>query len=317
MVNLFVIGAAKSATTSLYHLLDYSDSVRMCSVKEPNYFCDDYNSSKMTKYKWKMYDNITKKLISGNKSNILHEALIRDIDLYHKLFEFDKGTNLKYFGDASTNYFISKNAAQNIYNYNPSAKIIVILRNPFDRIVSHFNMKKQIGETTDHSLEQVLNRELDSFGQNNFNQYDSLLSHSLYHTNIKKFLDYFPKKQILVLFQLEKKQTEFYEYLKQNLVFFLDDKSFNCFEFEKINESKSYRFEFFKYLNANSRLKLVLKNLLGKNTKSIIKEKFLFSKKSTKSKTYIFPISVINILHSEIKQLETDFKVDLSEWYYL
>lgn len=315
MVNLFIVGAAKSSTTSLYHLLNHSKYVNMCSVKEPNYFCDDYDVSKMSNYKRKMYDHISKNLTSNLSQDILHEALIKDLDLYCKLFDFNNN-KIKYFGESSTNYFVSSNAAKNIFEYNPSSKIIIILRNPFERIVSHFNMKIQIGELRESSLCNLLRKEIDNMKDSAFNQYESLLSHSLYHKNIMKFLKFFPKNQVLVLFQSTNHQSNFNNYLIENLSFFLNDESLNSFEFNRLNETRNYRFKFLSFLNLNSNYKLFFKKYLPKKTKNLIKETILYSNKKRILKDQSFPESVVNIINNDICKLEKEFNVTLSDWYH-
>ena len=41
--NLFIIGAPKSGTTSLYQYLRSHPNIFMCTPKEPNYFSNDLN----------------------------------------------------------------------------------------------------------------------------------------------------------------------------------------------------------------------------------------------------------------------------------
>lgn len=104
-VNLFLVGAAKSGTTSLWSALGRHPDIYITEnelYKEPAFFCE-----------------------LGSKIGI---------DTYHRLFE--KGERCKYRLDASTAYLTSPEAAERIYRYNPDAKILIILRNPIERAYS-------------------------------------------------------------------------------------------------------------------------------------------------------------------------------------
>ena len=106
--NLFVIGAMKSGTTSLHNYLNTHRSIYMSEPKEPGYFVDEIN--------W-------------------HKGE----DWYLSLFE-NAGPAI-YKGESSTDYTkypIYQGVAERIYLFNPEAKLIYVMRNPFDRIISHY-----------------------------------------------------------------------------------------------------------------------------------------------------------------------------------
>ncbi|WP_040247555.1 sulfotransferase family protein [Psychroserpens mesophilus] len=106
-VDFLLIGAAKSATTSLSNALSQHPDICFSNPKEPEFFCKD---------NWR--DNLTN---------------------YHALFS-DKPAKL--YGEGSTNYskfpHYNKNIHTDIFNYNPNMKIIYMMRHPIDRIVSHY-----------------------------------------------------------------------------------------------------------------------------------------------------------------------------------
>ena len=76
--NLFIVGAPKAGTTSLYHYLNQAPEIYMSPIKEPNYF-----SAKTM----------------GDKHPV---KPIRNKKKYQHLFENDK--NSKYIGEASPTY---------------------------------------------------------------------------------------------------------------------------------------------------------------------------------------------------------------------
>lgn len=108
-VNLFIVGAMKSGTTSLHEYLSEHPRIFMSKEKEPGYFIEQIYQS-------------------------------RELSWYESLFADANGDEL-YIGESSTHYTklpIYPGVAERIYEYNPEAKIIYIMRDPFDRLISHY-----------------------------------------------------------------------------------------------------------------------------------------------------------------------------------
>ncbi|WP_346857507.1 sulfotransferase [uncultured Draconibacterium sp.] len=123
--NLFVVGAAKAGTTSIYHYLEQHPEINMCRVKEPHFFSNIYPISReMTK--------------PPQKGKFYHSKLISDENIYLDLFDFSN--NFKYWADCSTSYLYDQRSAKNILTFNPDSKIIISLRNPIERALSHYLM---------------------------------------------------------------------------------------------------------------------------------------------------------------------------------
>lgn len=125
-VNFLIIGAAKSATTSLCDALSLHPDICFCQPKEPQFF---------SKTDWRL-----------------------NIDSYHQLFT----KKAKLYGDGSTNYSkypsFNLNIHSDIYEYNPDMKIIYMIRNPIDRIKSQYiHMYKRGHETTKDMNEAIQN----------------------------------------------------------------------------------------------------------------------------------------------------------------
>lgn len=107
--NLFIVGAPKCGTTSLYEYLrrhpqiffpwDDDDYSR---VKEPNFFCPELE--------------------------IREKDAISDPARYLGLYRASGAATLR--GDASTNYLFSTEAAERIHAVSPDARVLVMLRPP-------------------------------------------------------------------------------------------------------------------------------------------------------------------------------------------
>src|SRR5260370_23408084 len=98
--NFFIVGAAKSGTTSLWQYLKQHPDIFMpadITLKEPSYYCDTY----------------------GVESYAAYLALF-----------FKDATTQKRIGEASTPYLTSPESARKIYNGVPDSRIIMMLRNP-------------------------------------------------------------------------------------------------------------------------------------------------------------------------------------------
>ena len=121
-VNLFVVGVNKSGTSWLYHLLKEHPQINMSERKELYYFGQEYPDA---------------------------------IDEYHS--HFDINHKYLYFGEATPIYYRDPEIADQIKEYNPSAKLIVIVRDPIDRFLSQFYFQKQIGKILEKTtVEQFL-----------------------------------------------------------------------------------------------------------------------------------------------------------------
>jgi len=106
--NLFIIGAMKSGTTSLHNYLDMHPEIAMSEEKEPGYFVEEL-------------------------------ALKRGENWYAGLFEPD--TQYRYRGESSTHYTklpLYRGVAERIFEFAPDARLIYVMRDPFERAVSHY-----------------------------------------------------------------------------------------------------------------------------------------------------------------------------------
>lgn len=160
-VGFFCVGAGKAGTTWLWSLLRQHPSIMLPSIKEMHYFnSQSFEDPKM--------------------SNPLSSM---GIEWYHKHFDL---ASSHICGDFTPSYIWDRDAIRNIYNYNPRAKIIVILRDPFERTVSQFNFAVNQGRIDDPNFDKAIIR------------HPFLIRESLYYEDMKKIVKLF-KDNILVL----------------------------------------------------------------------------------------------------------------------
>lgn len=163
--TFFIVGAAKSGTTSLANYLDEHPDVFISKVKEPNFF-----SSKQL-----LEDHLYYK-----------DKLITSFSQYKKLFEGSESFAQR--GEASVSYLVYPGVAENIKKMCPDARIVIILRNPVDRAYSHYLMDKK-HRLVDIEFEDVVHKNSnDPYLDKYYHQYIKV---GLYSVQVKAYIDVF------------------------------------------------------------------------------------------------------------------------------
>ena len=109
--NFFIVGAPKCGTTALYTYLLSHPRIFMPRQKEPHFFSQDLHTG------------------GGD---------IRTLEEYLRLFMRANKYHIA-IGEASVLYMFSSVAIPQIREFNPDAKLIVMVRNPIDMIQSYHN----------------------------------------------------------------------------------------------------------------------------------------------------------------------------------
>lgn len=106
--DFVIIGAMKSATSSLYQQLVQQPGIFMCTPKEPNFFSDD-------------------------------EQYAKSMEWYSGLFDYAPEGSL--LGEASTHYTklpTYPETVERLKKYLPNVRLVYVMRHPVDRLVSHY-----------------------------------------------------------------------------------------------------------------------------------------------------------------------------------
>lgn len=155
-VGLMILGAQKCATTTLFDILDQSHLIAGARVKEPHFFSRSAD--------WR-----------------------RDLPAYHALFNERPGA---IYCEASTSYTFYPHRNLNIWDdihaYNPDMKFIYIVRNPVERIISHYVHSVSRGYTR-ASIEQFIT------------DHPLTIDVCRYYTQITPFIRRFGKEKVLIL----------------------------------------------------------------------------------------------------------------------
>jgi hypothetical protein len=179
----------KSATTTLAHLLSQTQHVVMCKVKEPNYFCKDLHE----------HPEFPLALTQFRHFN---EAWITEGDEYQSLFP-SSGGGTKWIVDASPTYMYSQEAAENIFRFNPDARIICLLRNPIDRAYSEYMMnmiKGLVGDTASRSkgFLQTMHQDYTRYVSGSVGLFERYIDAGMYNLHLLRYFRLFAPDQIMV-----------------------------------------------------------------------------------------------------------------------
>ncbi len=160
--NLIVIGAMKCGTSSLHEYLNLHPDIFMSRVKEVDFFYGDQGYEK------------------GNWD--------RGLDWYRKQFVTDR----KIRGESSQNYskaHLITEVPERMHSVVPGAKLIYLVRDPIERLISHFWENVEGGEEPKGDLNAFL-------AKCEGNHY---VETSRYFMQLEAYLKYFRRDQILVI----------------------------------------------------------------------------------------------------------------------
>jgi hypothetical protein len=136
-VNLFLVGAPKAGTTSIFFNLNQHDKIFFPKEKELHYFCKDIHRDSDAFHGKQLHFKVREEdQYSGFYKNVLEADVL---------------------GDASTSYLYSKDAAKNIYDYNPDAKILICLREPVSLMYSWYHYLYSRSDEVVDNFEEALN----------------------------------------------------------------------------------------------------------------------------------------------------------------
>lgn len=135
--NLFIVGAPKCGTTSLYSYLDGHPEVFMSPMKEPNFFSPDVQGTfRRSPFKFP-----------------------EETDKYLELF--DGAGERRIAGEASTSYLVSREAPQLVHDFSPDAHIVAMLRHPVDLMYSLHNERVASGVEPITDFEEAIHADAD------------------------------------------------------------------------------------------------------------------------------------------------------------
>jgi len=193
-INTFIVGTQKGGTSALFEYLANSEQISVAKQKELGYFHRRSINSK-------------------------------GVNWYEEQFFYSLLSKRDILVDATPEYLYYPNVAKDIFEYNKEAKIIIVLREPVSRAYSHYTMFKNIpnDKSSFEQLKKRWKREgprnqllLDLMNKDVFPSFGDLINQELktstkeylepsflrrgfYFEQVKRYIDIFPKNNILIL----------------------------------------------------------------------------------------------------------------------
>jgi len=269
----------------------------MCDPKEPDFFSDFKHP------RYRMFDTLEEYLQLFKNAGEEHEAV----------------------GEASVSYLGTPGALERLHEFEPQAKIIVMVRNPIDAVQSMHSQRVYSMLESEKEFENAwrlqdersrgigipkrardariyMYRELARFG-----------------TQIERLLTIFDRNQVLIIVfdDFVRDTRAVYE----SVLSFLGVPSDNRSDFPRINENKRHKVEFVGRLiirppRAIMRPVYHLKSLLGIERTGILRrlQKMNADKKKRSPLRPEFRAELVEAFREEVEKLETILNRDLSHW---
>jgi len=233
-VNLFIIGASKCGTTSLWHMLNNHPEVFMSTPKEPRFFSFS-NYLKRIEWYESLFENVSNETIIGEATPTYSETtLIPEIPL-------------------------------RIHQYNPNAKIIYIVREPISRLKSVWRQTLSTGHWYKHVYKNYTDTMVPLMPkkiEDAIFQYPPFIEACKYWTHLNNFRNYFDDQNILLLFFEDLKSDPakvYYEMCRFLGITSQADKT--IYEKKNTSEGKTMDLSWVAYLKRSNVLQIIAQSL--------------------------------------------------------
>jgi hypothetical protein len=183
--TFLVLGAQKSGTSALHHYLQAHPAVLCACPKEVHYFDNAY--------------------LCGDDWYVTHFPSVR----HCRAIRRDVGVNAA-VGELSPSYLFDPRVPERVRRFDPSLKLIVLLRDPIERAFSQYHMERLRGNES-LSFEEAIEREEErivpelermlaepGYVSQTYLRH-SYLARGRYAEQLERWLELFPRGQLLIL----------------------------------------------------------------------------------------------------------------------
>ncbi|MGD0913540.1 MAG: sulfotransferase [Terracidiphilus sp.] len=171
--NLFVVGAQKCGTTSIFGHLQKHPEVFVPEMKEPEFFGTSPGAAKI--------------LFGEGRCTTREEYLqqYQDASRFHAI------------GDFSTSYLWDPNVPRKIHEVSPGARIIIMLRDPVMRAQSAYLMLYSRNMETAPTFLEAIERDRDRDKTSWFTSWNYVEA-GMYASQVERYIETFGRDQVLV-----------------------------------------------------------------------------------------------------------------------
>ncbi|HMZ88326.1 MAG TPA: sulfotransferase [Chitinophagales bacterium] len=308
--TFLIVGAVKAGTTSIHEYLQMHPEVYMSPVKETNHFSDadmlfdHFNVD----YKQDINANL-EKYLAGPMDKKIHIAHVRTAEQYAALFK--NVTSQKAIGEVSNSYLYLPSTARAIHKALPDVQIVMILRNPVERLYSQFLMNLKLGKIVEKDLLKEIEADqvkpVKGWGVSHL-----YLEVGMYYEQVKRYLDIFDKNKVCILYYDDYKKDP--TGTMQSLFKFLGvDATFTPDMSKRYNEAGMPRFGKLNYWLTQIGVYGLVKRIFPSNLKERLKS-LIYTKENIPTITAEEKEYLINYYRKDIEQLQLLLNKDLSNW---
>jgi hypothetical protein len=292
--NFLIIGAAKAGSTSLHYILDQHPDIFMCPMKEPSFF-------------WAVGKEIR---LIGPGSEVMKHRYVDNITDYQKLF-IDVNQQ-KAVGESSVRYLADPEVPKKIFEYAPNIKLIAILRQPAERAFSSFVHYRRDGmEPCEHFYDAIA-EELD--GKRDTWMFGRYLKEGLYFQALTRYLKFFDRSQILILF-MDDFQQDLPNFLETIYGFLGVDQTFHADISHRHNPSGIIRNPLLRSVWTNSnRIRSWIRPFISERFRHYSFEFFIRNKVEKPIFNMNEKRNLTEYYRRDIENLQDLVQRDLSEW---
>ena len=216
--NFFVAGAPRCGTTALYTYLRSHPNIFLPEIKELHYFASDFPN--------------------------IQKILFKSVDDYLQMFA-DANEDHLAVGEISPLYIYSKVALKKIKEFNPAAKLIVIVRNPVEFVQSVHQLNLGLLREDEPDLAKAWDlQQVRSQGRRlpaGCREPELIMYGELgrFGEHLEKVYEVFPREQVLIILfhDFVKNPKQVYE----TILAFLDVPSDNRQDFPPVNSNYEHR----------------------------------------------------------------------------
>jgi len=297
--DFVIIGAQKSASTFLQLSLADHPHVYMPHSETPFFQDPDYDP---------------------NRLDIL-ESYFEDADL----------SNVRRLGIKRPDYLARSECPERIHRHIPNAKLIAVLRDPVERLISAYYHYVKTGFLPPVHINKGLPKILSGEWTDKYPRSEELIEYGMYSKHLKRYLRYFDRQQmkILIYGNLKKnnlkKMKEIYEYIDVDTEYIpasIDSKpKSSVYNIGRLKVIRRANILINEYYNDGKRMKRIpVKKNVAKYVKYAITRCFyhiqgILVEKSKKPKLSTqLRGRVNNKYYKDISRLENIIDVSLDKW---
>lgn len=198
--TFLICGAPKAGTTSLYRYVEQHTDVCMSAEKETGFFLENY-----------------------------HRGIDWLSDTHYRHYDGETA-----IGEATTGMMRDRNAPARIAKHLPDAKLLFVLRNPIDRIYSHFDFHRSAGVVSPDASFSNLIRDSTSEWRN------VQIDLGMYHDHLTRYQRHVDRSQMQV-HRFEELTTDPEAVMRDTYAFIGVDPAFSPDTSRRYNKSQQPR----------------------------------------------------------------------------